>query len=263
VYSVALTSGVQFSISTHDNSNKTRYYRWDYNESWRYNVGGEHPSLILYKDGNVISRNPDSLVSDCYKFGTPTNNIYLANSTTLSKDVINQYPLGYVDASTRKLRDAYSFQARQYALTDEAYKYWQLLKKNTEQLGSILDAQPSSAISNIHSVSDPKEIIVGYVSVSTITTKRVFLDGRKLPFRVLYPPIDSVSCGGGTIVFDPENTFQSRLNNTFAKGDSLLIEAAYDKMGHLIGYTYSNSLCVDCRLLGGVNKKPSYWPADL
>jgi hypothetical protein len=263
VYATPLVTGVQFSVSSHDNNNKTRYYRWDYNETWRYNVGGPHPSLIVYKDGQILSRNPDSLISDCYKNATPSNSIFLANSNKLVQDVISKYPLGYVDGSTGKITNVYSLLVKQYALTPDAYRYWELLKKNTEQLGSIDDAQPSSSLTNIHAVNNSGEPAIGYVSVSTVATKRIFLSGRTLPFAVNQHAGDTVSCGGGIITINPTSTLTPRLNRTLAAGDSLLIEVAYDKMGKMFGYTYGTSICVDCRLRGGTNKKPSYWPTDL
>jgi len=261
VYATPLVTGVQFSVSSHDNTNKTRYYRWDYTESWSYEMG-EKASTLLYNNGNVVSRSQDSLVNLCYKFPQHNSSIFLANSEKLTQDVISKSPLGYVDGSTGKLSKVYEMLVSQYALTPEAYKYWALLKTNTEGMGTITDPQPSQSITNIHCITNPAEPVIGYVSVSTIALKRVFLAGRTLPFAVNVLAKDSVSCGGGVIWMQPENTFLTRLHAIMASGDTLLVRFETGGNG-ATGYSYETAICADCRLRGGTTTKPAYWPTGL
>jgi hypothetical protein len=259
VYATPLVTGVQFYVSSHDNGNKTRYYRWQYEETWSYILNnGENPSVIVYKNGQVINR--DSLINQCYKSAVPSNNIFIASSDKLAQDVINKSPLGYVDGSTGKVTKTYSLLVKQYALTADAYKYWQLLKANTEQLGTINDPQPSSSLTNLHAVGNPQEPVIGYVSVSTITSKRIFLYGRTLPFAVNQHAYDTKDCSGGTILVNPANTLDYRLMQTLATGDSLLVAPVHDRAGNLIGYSYLQLNCVDCRTRGGTITRPAYWP---
>jgi hypothetical protein len=49
----------------------------------------------------------------------------------------------------------------QYALTKDQYDYWTELKKNSEQLGTLFDAQPSQLNSNIHSM-EIHRLVLGY-----------------------------------------------------------------------------------------------------
>lgn len=261
VYATPLTTGVQFSISSHDNANKTRYYRWDYTESWSYEIG-EKASTLIYRNGEIISRSPDSLVNLCYKFPQRSSSIFLANSEKLSQDVINKSPLGYVDGSTGKITNTYEMLVRQYALTAEAYQYWTLLKANTQSLGTITDPQPSQSITNIHCLTNPSEPVVGYLSVSTIAVKRVFLAGRDLPFAVNVRAKDSITCGGGIIWIQPQSTFLARLNPILASGDTLLVRFETGGEGRT-GYSYENAGCSDCRTRGGTTTKPVYWPSGL
>ena len=261
VYALPLTTGVQFSVSTHDNTNKTRYYRWDYTESWSYQIG-DKSSTLLYQNGNIVSRSPDSSVNLCYKFPQHNSSVFLANSENLTRDVISKAPLGYVDGSTGKITNTYELLVSQYALTSDAYKYWIMLKKITEGLGTITDPQPSQSVTNIHCITNPAEPVIGYVSVSTIAIKRVFLAGRNLPFDVSVLAKDSLSCGGGIIWMQPQNTFLSRLSTLMASGDTLLVRFETGGNG-ATGYSYENAICSDCRLRGGTTTKPAYWPSGL
>jgi hypothetical protein len=181
----------------------------------------------------------------------------------LVKDVISQYPLGYVDASTGKISHVYSLEVKQYAISAEAFTYWTLLKKNTEELGSIFDVQPSSLTGNVHCITDPGEPVIGYISTSTIKTRRIFVSGNRLPFHVpdFVPPVDTVACTERFISKDPEFTLIARLETTLAGGDTLLtFYRANPANNGILGYQYAPAICVDCRLQGGTNIKPSYWP---
>jgi hypothetical protein len=40
----------------------------------------------------------------------------------------------------------YSINVRQYGLTKEAYNYWQIIQKSSQQSGSIFDPQPAQVI---------------------------------------------------------------------------------------------------------------------
>ena len=43
-----------------------------------------------------------------------------------------------------------------------------LMQKNAESLGSIFDEQPTQITGNIHSVTNPSEQVIGYVSAGTV-----------------------------------------------------------------------------------------------
>ena len=55
-----------------------------------------------------------------------------------------------------------------------------MMKKNTESLGTIFDAQPSEIKGNIYSASDPAEPVIGYISATTIEEKRIFIEQADL-----------------------------------------------------------------------------------
>jgi len=258
-----LSAGVQFYVSTHDPNNSTRYYRWEYGEAWTYY--SVYPTVLMYQDGAVIGRPLDSNVNYCYKFSHPyENNIYAASSDKLAKDEIYEYPLGYVPGKSWKFQSQYCFTVMQYALTADAYKFWQLLKNNTENLGSIFDAQPTGAPSNFHCVSNPAEPVIGYASVSTMTLKRIFFNNREFPFPVVPPPgvitSTNVDCSVDTVLFQPNATYNTRIFQIFNSGAYVPVGISRDDLHIPNGYKYALTPCVDCRVDGGTTIKPSYWP---
>jgi len=259
---------VQFYVSAHDPTNNTRYYRWEYHEYWSYH--SPFYTVLQYQNGAIVGLPVDSDYYHCYKNATPPNGIFVAASK-LSQGTISQEPITYVEGLSQKLTGEYAVEIKQYAITGDAYSYWQQLKTNTEELGTIFDAQPSSTLTNIHCVSMPSESVIGFVSVSTSTLKRAFLTEAEVPFRVFLNPgetpppeawlgLDTLSCPLSHVLFVPDSTLSQRLQQIFSPGQYATPGFYYNPPTLIVGYNYTPVACVDCRKLGGSNQKPSWWP---
>jgi len=255
----AKDDGLEIYVSTHDPKNATRYYRWDYTEAWEF-----HPSFYSGYISNglqIVPRTPAQQIWDCFT-GDVSSNITLASSLQLSQDVINQQLVSIVPQSAEKISVKYSIQVKQYALTKAAYDYWTLLKKNTEQLGSIFDAQPSASIGNIHCVNNPSEPVIGYISTGTVTKNRIFVSNSQLPHwytQAFYP-----SCGTDTAWASdskpPRLTEDKGVNYKSGayQGLGLIPVMPFGTGPVPDGYTVSEPYCVDCTLRGS-KTPPSFW----
>jgi hypothetical protein len=259
---------VKFYVSTHDPTNNTRYYRWEYHEYWSYN--SPYYSVLQYHNGAIIGLPVDSDYYRCYKSATPVNGIFISASK-LSQATINREPITYVESLSQKLTGEYALEIVQYAITPDAYAYWDQIKANTEKLGTIFDGQPSSSLTNIHCVGMPSEPVIGFVSISTSTIKRAFLTQAEVPFRVTLfpgekpPPqswlgLDTLACPVNHVLFVPDSTLSARLEQVFTSGEVVPSGFYYNPPSTAVGYAYAPNDCVDCRKLGGTNQKPSWWP---
>lgn len=251
--------GVQFYANTHDAQNKIKYYRWEYEETWLYT--SLHSSIIEYENAVLQFRPLNKSVFKCWKSNS-SNNIILGSSTNLVSGQIVDNPVSFVAAGTGKVSFGYSILIRQIALTKEAYEYWQTLKKNTEQLGSIFDPQPSIASGNIKAVTNPAEPVIGYLNASSVTSKRQYFDNRNFPMDspsyIAPPSIDA--CEIQQIMIDPVATFPSRVIEIFSTGRYTPVSPISQPGAGIIGYTYSIKECTDCREKGGTTEKPIFWP---
>jgi hypothetical protein len=264
-YSVQ-NNGVQFSVNTHDPKNNTRYYRWDFDETWQYI--SYYPSFYKldstgYPTYRINYNGPDNIYQ-CYATAQ-SHQVLLGSSAKLTNDVISYAPVDFISAGSGKISHGYSVMLRQYALTSEGFAYWQNVKKNTEQLGSIFDAQPSTLQGNIHCVTNPTEPVIGFISVSSVTAKRLYVDnhfaGLFVPFYV--EPPDAGACPLKSIFIAPAQSFQDRLNQIFRTGDTVLVNAINPPgVPIIVGYTYAWKECVDCRTKQpyGTNTHPVFWP---
>jgi hypothetical protein len=260
--------GLNIYINTHDPVNKVHYFRWDYEETWIF-----HSNFASYFKSNGDTVLGRDLVNDnityCWQSDT-SSTIVLGSSAKLSQDVIVNQPITSIASTSEKVGDEYSILVRQYALTADAYNFYVNLKKNTEQLGSIFDAQPSQLNANIHSVTNPSEPVIGYISVGSITNQRIFITNKQLPKWVTTPFYTNCQIAFGPnspccfYVYPPGPQNQVNAYINYNKGgytspflipiDAITIHPGQPP----IGYTASERECVDCTLRGS-NKKPGFW----
>ncbi|MFC5411315.1 DUF4249 domain-containing protein [Larkinella bovis] len=242
--------GVQFYVTTHDPTNSTKYYRWEYEETWEYYSA--FYSQFEYLNREFVYR-PEN-INHCWRTEKSTG-ISVGSSVKLTQDVINQLPLVFVSHSaSNRLKVRYSLLVKQYALTNEAYEYWLNLKKNTESLGSLFDPQPFQTIGNIHGVTDPNEFVVGYLSGYSVEEKRLFVSPLELPsWRV---PTGYEGCEADTFLLNPPPEEVGA--EPMAEAGWLPIDAIISPQGIVYAYRLGPPDCVDCRLVG-TNVKPSFW----
>lgn len=128
------------------------------------------------------------------------------------------------------------------------------MKKNTESLGSIFDAQPSEITGNIRSLSDPAEPVVGYITASSAQEKRIFIKRR----GELEGDWFSMWCTISRVGNSRADFIQYFDGRTPAL---VPFEAEYSPTNPdiIIGYFASSPTCVDCTTRGGTNVKPSFW----
>ena len=168
---------IRFNIYAHDPKNTARYYLWTYDETWQYTSATT--SQLYYENGGLHYRNLATELYYCWKT-VQTNNIFVNTTKALSEDVVNDFKLLELPQSNRKLYFGYSVLVRQYAITEEAYNYWLVTKKNSEQLGTLFDPLPSQPVGNMFSISHPSEPVIGYFSASTVASGRVIFSRQKI-----------------------------------------------------------------------------------
>jgi hypothetical protein len=123
------------------------------------------------------------------------------------------------------------------------------MQQNTESLGSIFDAAPSELTGNIQCLTNPNQPVVGYVSAGTVQQRRIFINGESLPgWNYAY------SCGLQNIQV-PDDGKDTFVKYFFIEGNDPITQS-------MPGGPYISNLagCVDCRLQGGTNVEPSFWP---
>ena len=231
-------------LNTHDPSNNTVYYRWDFAETWQYTSPLD--AELSQDKGHIFYVDSTNQTHTCWRT-TNSTQLLTGTSVALTQNVINKAAIATIPRNSQKISSRYSILVKQYGLSEKAYQYFQVLKKTTENLGSIFDAQPTQLSGNIHSVSNPSEIVIGYFTASSVTQKRIFISKNEVTdWNYVY---SGRECDATTISTNPDIYLYNYPDPGFApyyfSSSSTLFIARKE--------------CVDCRTQGGVNQKRPYW----
>lgn len=238
-------------INTHDAQNKTWNYKWDYEETWEFH--STYPSELRYtynQNGNPVGVeerpfNERLAIFTCWQRDN-SKSLLIGSSRKLERDTIH-LPIHRVQNGTWKISVLYSLLVRQHAISDASYSFLETMRKNTEQMGTLFDAQPSQLQGNIHCENDPSEMVIGFVDVSELKEKRIFIkrsDVSPWDYRMDCAEEQSIRNHPDSVVWGLEPT---RVHERALSGPGIL------------RYYAASVECVDCRSRG-FNVKPSFWP---
>jgi hypothetical protein len=241
-------------VNTHDATNNTRYYRWDYSEAWKFHA--KYESGFIVENGGLRNRRANEAIYYCYT-NDASSNIILGSSAKLASDVIFQAPITIIPSTAEKLSVRYSILLKQYAISKDEYNFWENIRKNTEQLGSIFDAQPSQLQGNVHCITKPTEPVIGFIGVTNVQQKRIYINNFQLPSE--WYPLYPYDCSADTaLLFNPKN-MQHEVQSLIIDGGSIAVTSIVKGIS-VIGYTFSTVECTDCTLRGKLTPPPFWKP---
>jgi Domain of unknown function (DUF4249) len=236
-------NGIKIYVTTHDFVNNNQYYLWTYEETWEYSSAYEQ--TLLFKNGQVVPNPVNTFF--CWKTMSSVP-ILISSTAGLNQNIISQFVLEFIPSESIKLQRGYSLLVKQEAITKASFEYWQQLKANTENLGTIFGPLPSQFSGNIHSTSDSSEPVLGFFSATSIQQKRIFLNPLDLP-----PPQRTVVTGNENCEL---NILQVKDLANFTGGEAIVTSIGTGPSA----YYLTSFNCADCRLQGGTVVQPDFWP---
>ncbi|OGX89591.1 hypothetical protein BEN47_06825 [Hymenobacter lapidarius] len=251
-------AGLDITVDARDATNATQYYRWETDETWEI-IPPYFPS-VEYVNGAI--RNIQVPFPRICWGNAKSTNVLLYKTTSLAQDVVSDFRVRQLIPPTPLLYSRYSILVQQFALTKEEYAYWELLRKNTESIGSLFDPQPSQLTGNVRCLSNSADLALGFVGAHSRTEKRILISRTELPrswpvsdgYEDCVPP-DTVFLNRPLPPPPPAQTLEINFNRFTGR---LPINAVFER-GSLAGYTAKKRECIDCRVRG-TSVKPSYWP---
>jgi len=242
--------GVNFYVKTADPINNTRYYRWEWEETWKFQMELK-AELYFPRPDTVLLWSIDSLAQYPYDRicwqSEKSSQILIGSTEQLSQDVLPRQLIAFIPNGDWKLNDQFSIFVKQQAITRESYQYWEKISKNSSGLGSVYSPMPSEIKGNIYCASDPSLPVIGYFEASGLTEKRIFINSNTELRNWTY---------------DDKCTIWNTVNS----GDSIKTHIIQTAM---LPYRYVNDTeqriyyvarrCLDCKLTG-TPVKPSFWP---
>jgi hypothetical protein len=231
--------GLQFYVDFHSDDTENRYFRWVAEETWEYHA--PYPRVYYY-DGKINKVwPPDYSLQVCWST-KPDEHIFTLTTLNLPSNRYTMFPVQYVDNTTNRLLVKYSVLMYQYSLSRAAFAFWEQLRINSDKQGGLYETQPLPVEGNLRNLSFPDKKVIGFFGASSVTRKRIFVDGisdMDIPDGAYCSP-EWIGVGGWF------NALPWEYPVYFIYIDYLT-------------YTLQNT-CVDCRAAGGTLVKPDFWP---
>ncbi|UFH52741.1 DUF4249 domain-containing protein [Spirosoma sp. KNUC1025] len=183
VYSAAHDFYVDFT----DPADQANYYRWDWID-WERQEWCRSCSQGLYQ----IKDAQGNLIEDCvtYNFNSSFAATFDYNCRTACWEILYSHDLTvfkdqYSNGNPVKAllvgrvplysKEHCLVEIRQSSLTKTAYEYFNRLNEQTQTTGGVAGGQPALLIGNVYNVARINEAVVGYFTVSSVSSVRYWL----------------------------------------------------------------------------------------
>lgn len=247
-------TALDINVSTHSDA-PVGYYRWSASETWEYHstyyanmffapAGTVYRGRVIEQDSLVEYEEGDNLYY-CWN-SADRSDIMLGSTVELTEDRLVDHCLYSFADTDRKVSVVYFVELSQIRLTEEAYRFWETVRNNSSNVGGLFSPEPSELRGNIVNVDDPDELVLGYVSVSTCTRKKMFVNN--------YDTLFSIWRGLSSNLVEPFPDIPDEWRKYYGwqyrfgwikEGGSNTVWAPIE--------------CIDCRASGGTKERPWWW----
>jgi hypothetical protein len=249
-------SRLNVALSMHSRGGS--FFKWSYVEKWEYHA--DYYAEIRYIPPSSYigwgSHNDDGRIEALPYTETP----YFCYDSAPSTEIMifsteRQTDDRFVDLEFRPiprddLRISYRYHIDVYLepLSEDAYRYWETVKANSEYNGNLFAPNPSELIGNIRCVQDPKEMVMGYISVAAQAHKDLIILNSEARFYKDSHPYEE------PLVVNRGDWYKNYR-------DGYLPYSYYEIPGDVSQTYWARARCVDCRIKGkGTTTRPDDWP---
>ena len=241
--------GVEVFVSTQGNANADDFL-WTFEETWIYRPRIRTAYIYVPEIKNVRDRKDSEQTSLCFKT-QPSPGILLETSSRFKDQVVFQKTITEIPTGDERIMERYSILVSQKGLASKDVPFWEILKKNTEDIGSIFSPLPSLIGGNIKSLDAAKSPVIGQVSLGVIRQRRIYINQVQVsPWNFLDPRFNDCTIGEEAVL---AKDYQTIFGNGAVVPTRPLMAGTT-----IIGYYPSSRKCTDCSLYAS-KLKPSFW----
>lgn len=241
--------GVEVFVSTQGNANADDFL-WTFEETWIFRPRIRTAYIYVPELKNVRDRKVAEQTSLCFKT-EPSPGILLETSSRFKDQIVFQKTITEIPFGNERIMERYSILVSQKGLASKDVAFWEILKKNTEDIGSIFSPLPSLIGGNIQSLDAAKNPVIGQVSLGVIRQKRIYINQVEVsPWNYIDPKFNDCTIGEEAILAKDYQTIFG--NGAVVPTRPLMVGTA------IIGYYPSTRRCTDCSLYAS-KLKPIFW----
>jgi hypothetical protein len=232
-----VTEGLQFYVDTEPFESKDKYFLWIPEETFQY-TSDLGLKQIMYDYSVIITVNQSNTV--CWQTDTLPDVLTLA-ANELSEPVARKIPLNFVGTESKRLSVRYSLLINQMTINKKAYEFWNTIRLQAVESGSLYPRQPYQIRGNMKCVENPEEIVLGYFTVAGVAKKRIYVGRPNLIFEypICTPDVQALK----DIYKHPRPSFPQYIGYDEVTGDKGL----------------AAQRCFYCEMEGGTMLKPDFW----
>ena len=244
-------AGVEIFLTTQGNTDADDFL-WTFDETWAFRPAITSQVKYDAELKDVVLRAPDERIDYCYK-SVRNSDLVLETSSRFEDQFVFRQTINQINQGDERLSVRYSILISQKALTKDASEFWEILKKNTDDLGSIFSPLPSIIRGNLTQDQNPDIPVIGQVGLGKVRQRRLFIDVLEVgSWRAQVPEYEDCLLSSDTVLIrDYDTRFRSGVN---VPAQPIIPDGAFNP----IGYRYSSLRCVDCTQRG-TNTRPDFW----
>jgi hypothetical protein len=241
--------GVEVFVTSKGDENADDFL-WTFEETWIYRPRIRTAYIYDPAIGNVRDRTEAEQISLCFKT-EKSPKILLETSSRFQDQVVFKKTITEILQNDERIMDRYSILISQKAIDQESVAFWEILKKNTEDIGSIFSPLPSLIGGNIQSLDNSSRPVIGQVSLGVVRQWRIYINLADVsPWNYIDPRFNDC-------VVSQEEVYRVNYASTFGNGS--IVPARPLMAGTtIVAYYVTDRRCADCTLYAS-KVKPEFW----
>jgi hypothetical protein len=247
--------GVEVYVTTQGNENADDFL-WTFQEDWIFRPYTFVP-YIYDQDLRVVRLRTDpEQIYTCYK-AEPNHGILLETSSRFQEQVVFRQTITEIPTGDERIQARYSILINQMAIPSDAVRFWETLKKNTEDIGSIFSPLPSLISGNIHSNGGNRPS-VGQVNIGKVQQRRIYINRTDvIPWNYSNEIFDGCVIDGTLLVIGSDELHFWLGSEVYLPARPVLGDGPVTG-NDVIGYHPIATRCGDCTLYAS-RVKPDFW----
>jgi hypothetical protein len=191
--------GIEMFVDFKDDEKEKNYYLWKSSKGY----------LELKTEPERGSTNSSVCCPICYIPDIPSAKFFGFASDDLFNGLNAKQPTFRIVDDGVRFKSRYRVQIDQYAIDEEAYRFFKLIRQQLDIQGSVFDPLPANIRGNMFEVGNQDATVLGYFIATDVSSKIIYVNQGDIPkeYRAA-PDIIPYSCESYCgFLFEPPSLF--------------------------------------------------------
>ena len=181
--------GVQISVNSYDPTGNSKYYRFEYEETYKIVAPYHSDFKAVVVDAETVEVQPRTggETRICYTTKN-SEKATLTSTASFSEDRVTNLPIRFIRKDDYIITSRYSILVKQYIQNLASYTFYKTLQDISNNGSLLSQTQPGFFSGNISSENDPNEKVIGFFDVASVSSQRIFFNFHDIFPGAPFPP---------------------------------------------------------------------------